>query len=535
MQPLAESDAQLRRAASLIESDPDEAHKILNDLLNKNPDDAKALFVMARLYVHGGRHAIALHLMRQCAKLAPHKDAVWNDLGMALSSVQQFRQAREAFLEACKRAPREAGHIANVAMTYLEESNWRKAQEWAQRALDIDPALTGALQTRGFATLALGDWTTGWAGYDRAYGGAYRKIIRVRDEPAWDGKRVETLFVHGEQGLGDELMMASCVPDAARDVGRIVLECDSRLEGLFRRSFPQCAVYGTRRQKHSAWVDDHKIDASAGIAQLPKFYRPTPASCPGTPYLVADPERRLQWRALLDSLGPKPKIGLCWSGGRRVTNSAGRAIGLEALRPLIEALDADYVSLQYAKGAEDEIRATGLPVRHWPHAVATNDYDDAAALVAELDAVVGVHTAAMHLAGGLGISAIVLVPSKTLWIWATPGAEPGDMPWYRSVRKFHQRPDELWANAVKRLANDSEHLDRLRRTRGGSVPRLHAEHHRDGISAGGDQAADAGVAELVPESPGRDECVHHDALPDPVPAGLQRVGAVHRLGHAAAA
>ena len=497
MQPLAESDARLRHAASLIERDPDEAHGILIDLLNKNPDDARALFVMARLYVHGGRHAIALHLMRACAKLAPAKDAVWNDLGMTLSSVQRFREAREAFLEAVKRAPREAGHIANVAMTYLEESNWKKALDWAQRALDIDAKLPGALQTRGFASLALGDWAAGWAGYDVAYGGAYRKIIRVRDEPAWDGQRVETLFVHGEQGIGDEVMMASCVPDAARDVGQVVLECDSRLEGLFRRSFPQCAVYGTRRQKHSAWVDDHKIDASAGIAQLPMFYRPTPASCPGTPYLVADPERRLQWRALLDSLGPKPKIGLCWSGGRRVTNAAGRAIGLEAFRPLIEAVDADFVSLQYSKGTEAEIAATGLPVRHWPHAVATNDYDDAAALVAELDVVVGVNTAIQHVAGALGVPAIVLVPSKALWIWSTPGNAPGDMPWYRSVRRFQQRDGEPWLTTINRLVNDDQMRDRLRSTRSGSVACVRSIDHQARERAGVDHAADAELAEVV--------------------------------------
>lgn len=509
MQRLAESDAQLRRAAALVESDPDQAHKILNDLLNKAPDDAKALFVMARLCVHGGRHGVALHLMRQCAKLAPHKDAVWNDLGMVLSGVQRFREARDAFLEAVKRAPREAGHVANVAMTYLEESNWRKALDWSQRALDLDPSLPGALQTRGFAALAVGDWATGWAGYDRAYGGAFRKAIRVADEPLWDGKRVDTLFVHGEQGLGDELMMASCVPDAARDVGKMVLECDSRLEGLFRRSFPGVDVYGTRRQRHSEWVEHYTVDAAAGIAQLPRFYRPTPQSCPGTPYLVADPERRLQWRALLDSLGPRPKIGLCWSGGRRVTNSEGRAIGLEALRPLIESVDADYVSLQYTRGTEAEIAATGLPVRHWPHAVSTTDYDDAAALVAELDCVVGVNTAAAHLAGALGVPAIVLVPSRALWIWSTPGDASGDMPWYRSVRKFQQRDAEPWVTTIRRLVNDPECVDRIRSTRGGSVSRLHAEHHRAGERPGGDQAADAVGAQLVPEPSGRHERIHH--------------------------
>lgn len=535
MQPPAESDRELQRAAALIESDPDEAHKILIDRLNRDPDDAKALFVMARLYVHGGRFGIALHLMRQCTKLAPQKDAAWNDLGMVLSSIQRFREARDAFLEAIKRAPREAGHIANVAMTYLEESQWRKALDWAERALAIDPNLSGALQTKGFASLALGDWKAGWAGYDRALGGAYRKIIKVRDEPMWDGSRVNTLFVFGEQGIGDEIMMASCVPDAARAVGKVVLECDSRLEGLFRRSFPQCHVYGTRRAKSAAWVEDHVIDAGAGIGQLPKFFRPTPSSCPGTPYLVADPERRLQWRALLDSLGARPKIGICWSGGRRVTNAAGRAIGLEAFRALIEGVDADFVSLQYTKGAEQEIAATGLPVRHWPHAVATQDYDDVAALVAELDVVIGVNTAVQHLAGALGVPAIVLVPSRALWIWSTPGAEPGDMPWYRSVRRFHQRDGEPWAKTIGRLISDPEHLDRIRSARSGGVPRLHAEHHRDGVGTGGDQAAHAVVAQVVPAASERHEPVHHQPLSHPVPGRLPGLGAVHRQRHPAAA
>ena len=502
MLPAAESEHTrlLHRAAALIEHDPDEAHRILNDLTNRDPDDPKALFVMGRLYAHGGRFGVALQLLRQVVKLAPARDAAWNDLGMVLSSVQRFREARDAFLEAVKRAPKEAGHIANVAMTYLEESNWRKALEWADRALAIDPQQAGAVQTHGFASLALGDWDAGWRGYDRAYGGKFRKIIRIEDEPNWDGSRVETLLVHGEQGIGDEVMMASCLADAARDVDNLVVECDERLQGLFRRSFPFADVYGTRRSKtRPAWVDEHKIDASAGIAQLPKFYRPTPDSCPGTPYLVADPERRLQWRALLGSLGNRPKIGLCWSGGRRVTNSAGRAIGLEAFRALIESVDADFVSLQYGKGTEAEIAASGLPVRHWPHAVNTNDYDDTAALVAELDCVVGVHTAAAHLAGALGVPAVILVPSRTLWIWATPGSEPGCIPWYRSLRKFHQRDGEPWDRTIRRLVSDPEHMDRLRLARGGGVPRLRTEHHRDGDGAGGNQAADAFVADLVSE------------------------------------
>ena len=478
------------RAAGLIESDPDEAHKIINAALNDDPDDPKALYVGARLYIAAGRFGVALQMLRRVTQIVPHKDVAWNDLGMCLSSVQRFREAREMFLEAAKRG-KDAGYTANVAMTYQEEGEFKLALRWAEKALAMDPTLTGALQTRGFASLALGDWKTGWAGYHAALGGKFRKIIQIGDEPRWDGKRVETLFCYGEQGLGDEIMMASCIPDAARDVGKVVLECDSRLAGLFKRSFPNVDVYGTRRMNNVEWPNKYQIDAGCAIGTLPMFYRPTPESCPGTPYLVADPERRLQWRALLASLGRKPKIGICWTGGKKWTNQAGRAIGLEAFRPLMEAVDADWISLQY-KDPQAEIAATGLPVRHWSHGATTTDYDDTAALVSELDMVIGVHTAAHHLAGALGVPAVVLVPSKGLWIWAQE-----TMPFYRSARVFRQRDGEEWRRTIQRLAVDDQLLDRLGREGSGGVARSGAVDHRANDADGGAQAADAQVAELV--------------------------------------
>ena len=495
---MASSDGLVMRAAGLIESDPDEAHRIINTRLNEDPDDPKALYVGARLYISAERYGVALQMLRRVTQLVPQKDVGWNDLGMCLSSVQRFREARDAFLEATKRG-KDPGFTANVAMTYLEEGDYKLALRWAEKALAMDPEQKGALQTRGFASLALGDWKTGWSGYNQSLGGKFRKIITLNDEPRWDGTRVDTLFVYGEQGLGDEIMMASCVPDAARDVGKVVLECDPRLAGLFRRSFPGVDVYGTRRVKSVDWPQQYKVDAGAAIGQLPMFYRPTPESCPGTPYLVADPERRLQWRALLDSLGRKPKIGICWSGGKKWTNAAGRSMGLEAFRPLIESIDADWISLQY-KDPQAEIAATGLPVRHWPHGATTSDYDDTAALVSELDMVIGIHTAVHHLAGALGVPATVLVPCRGLWIWATPGEAPGQMPWYHAARLFKQRDGEPWENTVARLSVDNQLLDRLGRKGGGGVARSGAVDHRTYDGAGGDQATYAEVAELVSES-----------------------------------
>jgi hypothetical protein len=261
----------------------------------------------------------------------------------------------------------------------------------------------------------------------------------------WDGSPNKTVVFYGEQGIGDEVMYASCVPDAVERCKEVIVECDPRLEGLFRRSFPKAHVYGTRRVNEVEWPARHQIDARCPVGQLPQFFRPTKESCPGTPYLVADPERRVQWRALFDSWGKKPKIGLAWSGGSKHNNPEAREIGLEGFRELIESVDADWVSLQY-KDPSAEIEASGMPVKHYPRATLTNDYDDTAGLVAELDLVIGPHTSVHHLAGALGVPSLILVPEKSIWIYQQP-----TLPWYGSATLVRQKGS--WKETVASLVS----------------------------------------------------------------------------------
>ena len=63
-----------------------------------------------------------------------------------------------------------------------------------------------------------------------------------------------TLVVLAEQGLGDEIMFASCLPDALARVGHLIVECEPRLAALYRRSFPQATVLPTRREQDAAWL-----------------------------------------------------------------------------------------------------------------------------------------------------------------------------------------------------------------------------------------------------------------------------------------
>lgn len=427
----------------LLDSDPDEAVRQCYDLLDKNPEDPLALFLIGSVYAKAERFGLAYNVFLRVVDIKPERAEAWNNVGMALEGLKQNGKAREAFQEALRRDPKHAGYHANVALTYLEQRDYAKALEWAGKAFKLDPDHAGAKTVFGMACLATGRWAEGWKASNASLGGKFRKETVYGDEVRWTGAKGQSVVFYGEQGIGDEVMYASCLPDAIDHCETVIVECDPRLEGLYRRSFPKAHVYGTRRQNEVEWPARHRIDARCPVGQLPEFFRPTPESCPGTPYLVADPERRIQWRALFDSWGKKPKIGLCWSGGSKHNNPDARAVGLETFRPLIESLDADWICLQY-KDASREIEQTGLPVRQYPRATLTSDYDDTAGLVAELDLVVGPHTSVHHLAGALGVPSLILVPSKTHWTYALP-----TLPWYAKAQMVRQ--EGTWANTIEKL------------------------------------------------------------------------------------
>lgn len=431
----------MRQAESLLKDDPDAAHRLCMEVLRHKPDSLAANTMAGVINHKADRPGAALAYFERVTQLAPHKPEGWNNLGTVYHELRLPIRAREHFMRAWELR-KDDWYAANVGATYVETGDYKTALSWVKKALAINPECTNALTNAAFVHLGAGNWSEGWRCWRASKGTKHRKWLDF-GAPEWDGKRTGKLVLYGEQGIGDEVMFGSCVHDALELADEVHLECDPRLEGLFRRSFPGAVVHGTRRMDRP-WADAVRFDAQASTADLPEFFRPTRESCPRVAYLTPDPERVIMWRALFRSWG-KPVVGLCWSGGKWSSQQRKRDVGLEAFRPLIERRDAVYVSLQY-KDPSAEIEACGLPVRVFGAAM-SDDFDDTAALVAALDDMVGIHTTVHHLRGAMGMASTILVPHLPLWNYATGDA----LPWYRSQVFHRQRESEAWVDCIRRL------------------------------------------------------------------------------------
>ena len=427
-----------------------EAMSVANELLTDDFNDATALFFLGYCLLKTERFGLACNIFQRVSVMQPNKAEPWNNAGMCYQESWDLGEAEKCFRRSLQLEPDDPAAMQNLALIYVNRCLPEEALKWISRAEKITGEPTWvALDNKALALLMKGEWKEGWACYRATAGRDKNRQLRVyRDpeEPMWNGEPGRVV-IYPNQGLGDEIAFASCIPDAMQKA-EVIIDCDHRLEGLFRRSFPKAKVYGTRF-KGVNWKEE--IDYSTPNDCLPALFRNSDAEFPGTPYLKADPERRLQWRSLFDTMR-KPVIGIAWTGGNKHTGKHKRSLQLEQLEPILRAVDATWVSLEY-RDRTDAIEAftkkTGIQIHNWKRATQTDDYDDTAGLVAELDLVICPTTAMVHLCGALGKEAWVLVPGLPRWWYRLDG---DTTPWYRSVKFFRQKKDQSWSEPIDKVA-----------------------------------------------------------------------------------
>lgn len=385
----------------------EQATRLIERLLEHDPNDAIALNFMGVIHLELQNFHLAYQYFRRALQEKNNAAPMWSNFGLSAHELGRNQEAINAYLKSAEIDSDYVKAYVNAAALFIEEARWEEAEKSCQIALEIDHESDLAKKNLAHVYLARHNWKEGWKYWELSLGCKYRKEWVYGDEKRWDGTKNQCVVIYGEQGLGDEINYASCVPDAIKDSKKVIIDCDPKLENLFRRSFPRADVHGTRRDSTPAWLADARIDARVAVSSLPFFYRNSDSDFPGTPYLKADPELVQMWKALFASWG-KPVYGLCLHGGSKLTGASWRKLEPEDFSPLF-AKNAAFVSLDY-KG---HIKHPKIKEYQW--ATQASDYDLTAGLIAALDAVVGVNTTAIHCANGLGIPTHILVPTKKQW------------------------------------------------------------------------------------------------------------------------
>ncbi|MEZ5669616.1 MAG: tetratricopeptide repeat protein [Alphaproteobacteria bacterium] len=458
--------AELRTAAG----DHAKAAEHLARAITLNPRDAAAHAALGTARAACGDPQGAVFAYRAALAIDPTLVPALNNLGLALQDIDDPDGACAAWHSAIAIDPHFAPALNNLGTALWSDERLDAAIEVLQRAVAADPNNAEAAVNLGQLLLNRGDLSEGWrlleARRQVRHGFAAPHGIREWTGP---GDPCGRLLVCAEQGLGDELMFASCLSDlqAAQPRTTLVVECDPRLGALFARSLPGCEIRpyqltaDRRRANRRDWLTHTAIDAFVPAGTLPLWFRSSPADFPREAgYLTADPGRVAHWRNWLDGItdgGRARSVGLCWRSGIGGGHRDSLVVPLADWAPLLTDPAFAVVNLQYGAGGPALVShadALGTPVHQPPGLDLMDALDDVAALVAALDTVVSAATSVCEIAGALGRPTVRVVRGVD---WSMLGQQ-GRRPWHPNTTTHaasrHTPASELVQKVLTTISSD---------------------------------------------------------------------------------
>jgi Flp pilus assembly protein TadD len=431
--------------------------------------DRAAALAPTSAFAHSNRASMLLRQNRLDEALAAADRALglddslvhaWRHRGFALFCLGDVEAAVAAYQSGVDAAdPNQAYEaLTDLAMALAANGRYGEAIAALDRAIATRPQAAEAVLRRAESRLLTGDFVGGWTDYEarlrhpvflRTNGELSPEVRgRLTLSPQREDLAGRRVLVVGEQGLGDQVMFASVLPDLAAIAAEVTCIVDPRLVRLFRRSFPGIVFAGAGEGRQ---VDLAAADRVVALGSLPLMFRRDESQFSGRPYLSPSPDVTAAWRRRLEATGDGLRIGLSWRGGVSRTRSAARSMDLADLRPLLDRDGCTFVSLQYGD-VDAEIAAVNAtlrrPVVSFP-AAETFDMEDLAGLVGAMDMVVTVQTTLAHVTGAMGAPGLVMIPRWPEWRYGRQGER---MVWYGSLRLLRQSDADDWSPVIAAIA-----------------------------------------------------------------------------------
>jgi len=417
-----------------------------------NPGSVDALNNRANALDRLDRQPAALASVEAALAFAPANAGALITRAVLLRKLRRSAEALAGCELVLAAKPQDVDALTVYSDVLIDLERFDDAIAVLDRLIALQSDAVGAMWNKSLICLGRGRFRKGWPLYEHRWAAAKGLVPRPYAQPRWNGERVEgPLLIWGEQGLGDEILHASMIPDLIARTPSIVLEAEPRLVPLFARSFPAVRVIPVRAELYAG-----PIVAQEPLGGLGRTFRTRWDDFPHREqgYLVPDAARAQALRRRLATDGVAV-IGISWISKAPI-GGASKSAQLADLEPLLRLPGCRFVDLQYGDTSEERAaaaRGLGVTVERLPDIDNTNDLDGLAALMAACDAVVTVSNTTAHLAGALGRPTWVMVPygHARIWYWF----HDRDMsPWYARTRVRRQRSGEPWREVVARVAQE---------------------------------------------------------------------------------
>jgi len=436
-----------------------EALSFLTEAAKLTPHEPDLLLNLGQVHFELEQYPQAAEQFQQLTVIQPENASVWLTLGFIFSNLDRHDEAAEALRTAESLDPASADICLYLAESLRKAERYGESLPPYQRLFQVAANYPQAIHGYGKSLLALGNLEDGWDAMEFRFVSSIGNWER-HELPNWTpGSTAERVLAYSEEGIGAELMFASCLPDLLNRVDHCVVECESSLHTLFRRSFPRAEFVPLAddyvRPESNPW--NVSLDAQIAFGSLPRHFRRNIDAFPlRKAYLVPDRNKVEGWSNRLAGLGDAKKIGFLWCGTWTAETPKQTSLPLHELRSLMTRHhEASWICLQHGSHQKElhQQRGRSFNPRIFPEAF-QYDLDTMAAMLTALDLVITPPGYVAHLAGALGVRTWLLVPEGADWRHSIDIVSQYRSVWHPTVKMYRQAKGQTWTHFFKTLEND---------------------------------------------------------------------------------
>ena len=418
--------------------------------MNKKKDlTAEETFALAVENQKKNNFQIAENLYKEILKTNPNHFKSIFYLGTLLAQTKKFNLAKLFLYKAIQIQPNYATAYNNLGNVLKELGENQKAKKSYEKAIQIQPNDPDVNFNFGMLLLSMSDFKNGLIQYE------WRKILPQNINKyknikglEWQGENLnnKTILILSEQGIGDIIQFSRYIYLIEKEYSvNIIFKTYKRMLYLFSKS------------KFKIIVNEDSIpkyDFYKHLMSLPKIYYEKTKTFPSQiNFIPKDKKIALKWKERLNEIKGF-KVGINWQGSKANKSDHLRSIPLNYFNDLFNIEKINFISLQKGFGLEqiknfkhkDKLYDFSKEVDN-----GENIFEDTIGILQNIDLVISIDSALVHLSSTLGIKTLALLHFCPDWRWNLITKE---FSWYDNLKIYRQEEFNKWDSVFSLLKKD---------------------------------------------------------------------------------
>ena len=256
------------------------------------------------------------------------------------------------------------------------------------------------------------------------------------------------MYLHSEQGIGDEIIFSRIFNDIYIKQNKLIIEVDKRIIPILKRTYP-LINFVEKIDLSNCFKNSKHIS----VGSVGKFFRNKIEDFKSSINLKPDDNLILKYKKLMKS--KKIKIGVSWLKFSPNDPLRKKSFDLIKLSEIFSNDSYDLINLQYGNTA-DEFEELKLKHNRDVLVFESVDYkkdlDHLAAIIYNCDLVVSVESFAAIYAGSIGKKVYLLASASVNFTWVKTNKNRSL--WFQNVEILRQSKMDNWQDVIYLLKNE---------------------------------------------------------------------------------